>query len=323
MNKGYNLGQFGIIDASAPLTVGRVGLANEGAFADTFLSQPLTQYAVNASEATKDLEALLDFIAPKVRVSRRFEYRKADGGDQLAMFADNADVRALYGEFATVKTIGDIVQAKTVSKGLSTVIEKDTELAGDLEAKVTWLKRMLIKTEIYRAYTLLASTAGTTVSKTWGNAAAPVADILAQLDAVGDAHGVNANRVLFGATAWQKYVGSVLSHAAGTIVPVDLKGLAAILGIDECRVSTERYTSGSGKSKVCTTDNVIVFCGQKMPSTEDPSTMKQFWSPVAGGGEWAVYVDEVTNPALKKITVCHNSQVAVTASGAAKKLAIA
>lgn len=320
--KNYNLASLGILPADAALAPGRVALANEGAFGASFMSEPLTQYAAGWKSDDGKLEKLLEFLCPGVKVARRFEYRVANNGDLFALIADDQDVRALYGEFATVKSLGSIVNSKTVSKGLTTVIEKDSELPGEREDKVAWLKRLLIKAEIYRAWTLMNAAASNT-AKTWGSTATPDIDVIAAVNAYGDAVGIDANRVLFGATAWQKRIGAYAAQDAKNFVPpATLQGVADFCGVDECLKSTERYTSGTGKARLTSANIVLVFQGQANASLEDPSTAKRFWTPEEGGGEYMTYVDEVTNPKLVKITVAHTSQVALTISTGVQKITV-
>lgn len=318
--RSFSLSPLGIL-AGAP-QVGKVTLANENAMAASFLSQPLTDYATGWKSQDGKLEALLDFLAPGVRVAPRFEYKVANNNDEFAMIADDKDVRALFGEYALVKTIGDTVQSKTVSKGLTTVLEKDTEMPGDREAKVAWLKRMLLKAECFRAFTLL-NAAATNTAKTWNNTATPDVDLMAAVTAFGDAVGVDANRILFGSTAWQKRFSAYAAKAASNMVPPStVQGLADLLAVDGCLVSSERYTSGNGKAKLVSAATVLVFAGQANASQDDFSTVKRFWTPKAGGSEYVTYVDETTNPELVKITVAHRSQIATTCSTGVQKLTI-
>ena len=322
MKQAYNLATLGILPVDAALAPGLVALANEAAMAASFLSEPLTDYATGWKSDDGKLEALLEFTAPGVRVAPRFEYKTANNGDEFALIADDKDVRALFGEYALVKSIGDTVQSKTVSKGLSTVIEKDTEQPGDREAKVAWLKRLQMRAECLRAFTLL-NAAATNSAKTWGSSATPDVDLLAAIEAFGDAVGVNANRVLFGSTAWQKRIGAYAAQSQSHfVVPTSMDALADFLGVDGCLKSSERYTSGSGKSKIVSANTVLVFAGQANASTDDFSTCKRFWTPKAGGAEWVTFIDEITNPELVKITVAHRSQIAVTCSTGVQKLTI-
>lgn len=322
MNRSINLGVLGIQPAGVALNPGQVGLANEGAFAASFLSQPLTDYATGWKSDDGKLEAALEFLAPGCRVARRFEFKKANNADEFAMIADDGDVRALFGEYKLVKSIGDVVQSKTVLKGLTTVLERDTEMPGDRQAKVAWLKRMLLKADLYRAWALL-NTAATNTAKTWNSSANPDGDLRDAIDAFGDAVGIDANRILFGSTAWNKRVSCYEAAAAkGITHPLTFDGLRDYLAVDGVMKSAERYTTSSGKSKIVSANIVYLFQGQANVSTEDPSTLKRFWSPKEGGSEYVTYVDETTNPELVKITVAHASQIVATCSTGVQKLTI-
>jgi len=320
MKNGYSLAGFGILPAGSALGEGQVALANEGAFGASFLSQPLTDYAVGWKTDGKKLEELLEFLAPAVKVSRRFEYRVANNADEFAMVADSQDVRALFGEFQTVKTIGSIVNAKTVSKGLTTVIEKDSEMPGDREKKVAWLKKMLLRAECYRAWSLL-NTAATNTAKTWNSAATPDKDVLDAVQSYGDAVGIDANRVLYGSGAWTKRYGAYSAQDAKNFIPpFTPAGVGDFLSCDVL-VSKERYTAASGKSRIASANVVLVYQGEKGATLDDPSTLKRFWTPEENGAEWAVYVDE-TNPKLVRITVAHTSQIATTCSTGVQKITV-
>lgn len=320
--KGYNLATLGIHGADERIAPGQVALANESAFQASFQSEPLTGYALGWKSDDGKLEKLLDFLAPPCRVARRFDYRTANNGDQFAMIADDADVRALYGEYKMVKTLGDLATGKTVSKGFSTVIERDSEMPGERENKVAWLKRMLLKAEIYRAWTLL-NAASSNTAKTWNSSAHPDSDLRNAIEAFGDAVGIDANRILFGSTSWTKRMGAYEAQDAKNFVPpATPAALADFLGVDECLVSKERYTSGAGKSRLVSANTVLCFQGQQVLSTEDSSTLKRFWTPKPSGGEWVVYVDEKFSDELVKITVAHTSQIATTCSTGVQKLTI-
>jgi len=316
---GYNLAALGVVP-SDQAGVGKIALANEGAFNNTFLSQPLTDYATGWKSKDGVLEALLEFMAPGVKVARRFEYTKGNNADAFAIVADDSDVRAMYGEFKVVKTEGTTVNGKTVSKGLTTFIEKDGEMPGDREAKVAWLKSVLLRAEAYRAWSIL-NTASTNTAKTWNNSASPDKDVMDAINSFGDAVGIDGNRVLFGSGAWAKRFGAYSTgNQRGFVPPATVQGLGDLLAAD-VMVSKERYTSGSGKSAIVSANTVLVFAGAGGASKEDPSTLKRFWTPEEGGGEFATYIDE-TNPKLVKITVAHLSQIAATCSTGVQKITV-
>ncbi|MBQ6103010.1 MAG: hypothetical protein IJL06_04995 [Kiritimatiellae bacterium] len=323
----YSLESIGPIveHATAP---GQVGLANEAAFDAAFLSQPLTQFAVGTGGNKREeaLQKLLDFIAPSVKVPRRFEYRVANDKADFAVEEADGDVRALYGEFKRVMAHGEVVNSKTLSKGLETVLDKDAiaEVPGLEEQKVRWLKCMLLRAEVIRAFTLLAG-AATNAAKTWSAAAGdPDNDALAAVLAGGTAKGLDPNRALYGITAWQKRLLSLgaKNTAAGFAgFGMTPDGLANWLGIDAAMVSRERYQTGSGKAQLTTAGTVLFFNAQDGASPEDPSNIKRFESPEDGGGYWAVYRREITSK-LVGITVAHKSKIALTSSTGIQKLTI-
>ena len=320
----YNLGVLGISDGA--VGVGRAVLANEAAFNATFFSQPLTDFAVGFKTDEKKVDDLLAFMAPKVRTTRKFQYKVANNADTFAVIADDGDVRALGGQFKTVTTSGDIVDSHTVSKGLSTLVDRDDleENPNALEEKVAWLMLMLKKADALRAWTILAN-AATNTAKTWSAAAGtPDQDVLEKIDAAGDSLGFNPNRALYGSTAWQKRLLCLGSkNTAGGFAGYSLTpdALAQFLALDKVMVSSERYTSGSGKSKIVSAALVLLFTGADSASTEDPSNAKTFWSPVMGGGEYAVFKDE-TQAEYVKVTVMHKSQIVLTNSLGLQKLTI-
>ena len=320
----YSLASLGIVE-SGKLAPGRVALANESAFNAAFLSQPLTDYAIGWKTEDNKLEELLEFIAPGVRVPRKFEYRVGNNADAFAAVADGSDVRALYGEYKLVKTAAGNTNGKTVSKGLSTLLEHDEEreVPNAREGKVAWLKRMLLRAEVIRAVSLL-NTAATNSAKTWtgSNGTLPDTDLMAAIDAFGDAVGIDANRILLGSSAWTKRIGAYASKEAKNFIPpASLQGLADFLGVEKVVKSSERYTTGTGKSKLVTADCAFIFMGMAGATSEDPSTLKRFWTPKEGG-EWVVYVDEKYADELIKITVAHTSQIALTCSTGVQKLTI-
>ena len=323
MNK-YSLASLGIVE-SGKLAPGRIALANEGAFNAAFLSQPLTDYAIGWKTEDNKLEELLEFIAPGVRVPRKFEYRVGNNADAFAAVADGSDVRSLYGEYKLVKTAAGNTNGKTVSKGFSTLLERDEEreVPNAREGKVAWLKRMLLRAEVIRAVSLL-NTAATNSAKTWtgSNGTLPDTDLMAAIDAFGDAVGIDANRVLLGSSAWTKRIGAYASKEAKNFIPpATLQGLADFLGVEKVIKSSERYTTGSGKAKLVTANCAFIFMGMAGATSEDPSTLKRFWTPKEGG-EWVVYVDEKYSDELIKITVAHTSQIALTCSTGVQKLTI-
>jgi hypothetical protein len=312
------------LEREAGIEPGRIFLPNESRFSSAFYSEPLTAYATGWRDPN-NLEAVLDFIASPVQVSRRFEYKKADNAE--AFLSDIDDARAIGADFKRVEYKGSTVNEKTINRGLT--IRVDLDGAGDIpnwrELYTARLLQRVLRSELRRAIDAVV-TAATNTNKTWDLSAGkdPDQDILTDLIASVDASGVRPNRILFGDVAWNK---RLLSHraqaTAGGFASAALtpEQLASFLGVDAVRISRERYQStASAKSKV-TPDVVLLFYGLDGASTEDPTNAKRFWSAVEGGGKFRVYEQQV-NSKMVDITVEHYSNVILTSSVGLRKLTI-
>ena len=148
-----------ILPATAGMQPGKVYLANEGAVNNQFLSEALTQYSVGWTSPEGKLEALLKVLTGEpVNVSKRFEFKKMDNAKAFAAVENDEDVRAIGADFKRVTVQGTTVDAHTLSKGLTLRIDRD-ELNDDPTAEqtaVAYLKTLLLRGEIIRAFTGLA-----------------------------------------------------------------------------------------------------------------------------------------------------------------------
>ena len=234
----YDLRPLGIMPAGAAIQPGQVALANEDVFADTFFSQPMTDYAVGWASQQRWIRDLLDFLAPGVRTTRRFEYRVANNAKAFAAAENDKDIRALYGEFALVEAIGTIQNGRTLSKGLTTIIDKDDEQENPqiVQQKVAWLMDMLLRAEVIRAMALLNGAASNT-AVTWGGQGGsnPDIDLNGLVLAGGNASGMDPNRIIIGGQAWQVRLNALASvNTAGGFQGYGMtpEQLASWLGID-------------------------------------------------------------------------------------------
>lgn len=322
-NMKINLGLLGI--APAADRNGRIGLANEAAFADSFLSQPLTEYIVGWLPSQQELLDTLEFVAPEVRAARRFEFRvRNKKGDFLAAENDE-DVRALYSEFKRISQTGEIVNSKTLHKGLSRLIDGD-EVRDDPmieESAVAQLTCALLRAEILRGIIVLDG-AATSEGKTWSTGADADLDLLEMLTAGGDAAGIDPNRLLFGRSAWQNRVKGLRAletaggFASAGLSPADL---AAWLGIDGAKISKERYQAGSGKAALVTNNIILGYNAHSGAGRDDPSNIKRFVT-LSEGGQFRVHRRELGS-GLIEITVSHYSNIVLTSSQGIRKLVIA
>ncbi len=310
-----------ILPATAGMQPGKVYLANEGAVNNQFLSEALTQYSVGWTSPEGKLEALLKVLTGEpVNVSKRFEFKKMDNAKAFAAVENDEDVRAIGADFKRVTVQGTTVDAHTLSKGLTLRIDRD-ELNDDPTAEqtaVAYLKTLLLRGEIVRAFTGLAgaATGGNAITGTWTAAAKEDADaaILTHLQTLADDSGLLPNRVFFGATAWAKRFTTMRASDAvavsngAALTPEQLAGLYAV---DSVHVCNERYQSGSGKSTLLSNALVLLFNAQASGVKDDPSNIKRFVTKV-NGQDFAVFREE--KAAFIDITVAHQSLIAITSS---------
>ena len=310
-----------ILPATAGMQPGKVYLANDGAVNNQFLSEALTQYSVGWTSPEGKLEALLKVLTGEpVNVSKRFEFKKMDNAKAFAAVENDEDVRAIGADFKRVTVQGTTVDAHTLSKGLTLRIDRD-ELNDDPTAEqtaVAYLKTLLLRGEIIRAFTGLAgaATGGNATTATWTAAAKADADaaILTHLQTLADDSGLLPNRVFFGATAWAKRFTTMRASDAvavsngAALTPEQLAGLYAV---DSVHVCNERYQSGSGKSTLLSNALVLLFNAQASGVKDDPSNIKRFVTKV-NGADFAVFREE--KAAFIDITVAHQSLVAITSS---------
>lgn len=322
-----------IVDAGKAVRAGQIALANAAAFDGAFLSEPLMDYIAGPVGDIASLEALIEAIAPGVQTSRKFEFRvnNADAGF-LAMEADE-DIRALGAEFKRLRAPGASQVSKTLSKGLTYLLDQD-EIEDEPMAEeraAARLKAILLRSEILRATKALTE-AATDNAVTWTpgeGATDPDADLLDAVIAGGDEAGLNPNRLLIGSTAWQKRLRYLRGqNTAGGFAGAGMtpEELARYLSIERVTVSMERYgvaAAKKGKAQLVSSDLALLYNAREGLGKDDPSNIKRFWSPMAGGqGEWAVYRREVGTGSLVEITVAHRSQIVVTADAGVRKLTV-
>ena len=318
----YDLGFLGI--SKEATRGGAIGLANEAAFGNSFLSQPLTTFSVGWLRDNTALLSLLEFLAPEVRTSRRFEYKKANAKDGFIACENGEDIRALYSEFKRIQSTGTVVDSKTLHKGLSKIIDADESKDDPMaeETAVGVLTGALIRAEILRAIALLVA-AATNEGKTWSTGADADLDLIAAVSAGGDAAGLDPNRILFGRTAWQNRLKGLRAlETAGGFASAGLspEALASWLGIDSAMIAKERYQAGSGKSALVTNNIVLAFNAIAGGSKEDPSNIKRFVTP-SEGGQFRVFRRELSSD-LVEVTVSHYSNIVLTASNGVREITV-
>ncbi len=299
------------------LAPGEICLANEARFTEDHYSEPLTAFGVGYRDPA-NVEAELEFVAPRVLTGRRFEFKKANNAEEF--YSEEDDVRSIGADFKRVAYTGTSVNEKTLNKGLT--FRADLDQVGDQpnwrEIVTGRLIRRIWRNDLRRAKTILAAAANNT-AKTWDTTALkdPDMDVLNDLLAAVDVSGIYPNRILFGDTAWAKRLLSLRAQNlkgqgnSATLTPAEL---AAWLGVEELRISKTRYASSATAKTQIVGNLVLMFYAEAGQSPDEASNIKRFVSTVEGGGFLRVYEQQVSAK-LIDITVEHYSNSVVTSSG--------
>lgn len=325
-----SLNLLGILDPRDGIKPGRVYLANEAAVGNQFLSDALTQFSVGWTSPARELEDLLERLtgAP-IPVGKRFGFKKADNAEAFAAVENDADVRAVGGDFRRIVLPGSTVDAHTVDKGLMMRVDAE-ELHDDPEAEqkaVAHLRTVLLRAEIIRCFSGLAGAATGSLagSATWGtgeNAADADAGVMGMLETAAADSGLHPNVVLYGTTAWQKRFTTLRASSNSAVAgsaTLTIEQLAGLFGVRKVDVVRQRYQSGSGKSTLLSNNLVLMYNVQQGGIKDDPSNIKRFISKV-GGAEYRVFRKERAEGV--DVTVAHNSLIAITSSLGVAKLTI-
>ncbi|MEM9226570.1 MAG: hypothetical protein AAGA45_01245 [Verrucomicrobiota bacterium] len=295
--------------------------ANESRFNTAHYSEPLTAFTVGWSDP-EGLDGLLDFIAPRVSVGRRFEFKRATNAE--AFYSETDDVRAIGSAFKRVEYSGESVQAKTINKGLTMRVDHDEVYGGDWQERYTQLLlQRLLRNELRRAITALDSAAGSPVAKVWGSSGTPDADVRAALIDATDISGIRPNRLLFGEGAWDlrasSYEAQDTAGAFGSL-PLEPESLARKLLVQGVRIAGARYQSTASVKEGIVDNAVYAFFEQDGVTKDEPSNLKRFVTPIEGGGSYRVYLEESAK--YTDLTVEHYSTVVATSDLGVKKLTV-
>ncbi|WOO41166.1 hypothetical protein [Rubellicoccus peritrichatus] len=302
------------------LVANEISAANESRFNSAHYSEPLTAFSAGWKD-TENLEAMLDFIAPKIPVGRRFEFKRAKNAE--AFFSEADDIRAIGGAFKRVEYAGETVNEKTLNKGLTMRIDHDETMTDDWQERaVQLLLQRLQRNELRRAISVL-SAAADNENKSWNDISNPDGDIRAALIAAANESGVRPNRVLFGEGAWDLRAASYESqNNAGAYASAALTsdGLARKLLIEGVRITSARYQSAASAKSGIVGNAVYAFFGQDAYGKDEPSNLKRFVTPVDGGGSFRVYLEESSK--YTDVTVEHYSNIVVTSQLGIRKLTV-
>ncbi len=298
-----------VVRDSADLSPGTVALANETRFNAANYSESLTQFSGGYRDP-ENLLAAVDYIAPPIPVGRRFDWKKADKSNHFLTEVD--DERAIGAGFKRVEYAGSEQTSKTKNRGLTYILDLDEDGGAVTEESiVAMLQQRIIRNKYRRAMTALAGIAAGNAA-VFSAATQPDELIKAELATAQLDSGVFPNRGLIGLAAWNlRSAAYAASDKAGAFAGLSKKAaeVAGDLMLDDLRVDKALYqSSGNAKTRIVGS-NFFGFLARDGLTKDDPSHLKQFYTPAAGG-RFRVF-RKATGPADKfvEITVEHYEQI--------------
>jgi len=284
--------------------------AKECQFNQNHYSEVLTQFTKNWTD-TDGVESLLNFIAPKVPVSRRFEYKKSETDEIFCSEQD--DLRASGSSFKRIEFSGSMIQAKTLNKGLTIRVDADDVVGDDWQERyVHMLMKRLYRNELRRAIAALKENAKD-VEKTWTVESQPDVDIRETLLLSSYEHGFYPNRLLFGELAWYlRQDCYALQDNAGARISAEMsrEHLAEKLLVEGIRLLKKQHLGIQGDE--LKGNEIFAFYAQNGLLKDEPSNIKRFVTPSEDGNLFRVYLEEHTK--FTDITVEHYSNIVVTSN---------
>ena len=307
--------------AAEDIRPGMIALANEARFTSANYSQPLTEY-ITGWRDTENLEATLNYIAPRVPVGRRFEWKKADNSE--AFLSETDDVRAIGTGFKRVEYKGTSQLGKTLNRGLTYRIDRDEEgPTVNEERVVALLTQRIRRNQLRRAITALLALAHNT-AKTWSSGTPNPDEEMREAVATAQlASGVFPNRGIIGLAAWNLRSGVYsASDKAGAFAGLakSPKEVGGMIGLDDLRVDRSLYQSTQTAKARIMTSAAVFFYAQDLVGADDPTHLKRFVTPV-GDGDLRVYRHEV-GPKFIDITIEYYDDIVGTSTVGAEKLTI-
>lgn len=263
-----------------------------------------------------DEQKRLNALFPSLQTNDFFQFAKADDEAYLTE-ADNSDVRAVGAAFKRVQYKGSTVTEATRQKGLTMRVDHKTLpkvngaiVAGWENRYATALRNRLIRADIVRGL-LVLDAAATNDAITFSAATNPDGLLRAMVQLSRVANGQMPSHCVLGNASWQGRVDAYEAAARANVgvanhADYSAEDLARYLMVGKVIVEDGIKQTAKAAAKVDTLGLVnYSYTASDSPIIDDPSNIKLAWSPVMGGGEWAVAIQE--SSVYTDITVWHES----------------
>ena len=290
-----------------------IKLDNTERFDAAFYSEPLTAYAQNYM-LEGPTQSIMEKVAGKVYVPRRFEYRRYSSAAELAnvdiMAANEEAIRALGSDFKTMSKSRDIQMDKTYNKGFVIRLDED-EMSSDPQWEVNCVKKILRALTIADAYSvsskLYDALTPYSVSLTWNGGAGqdPDGDLMAMLAAAEDACNLRPNYILMGANVWAARIKT-------------LRAQTSLLAVQSANQSVKDLSDWLQSEVIVTnradfpnTDGKILMGYSGSSGLDDIATIRRFVTAADGGVDYRSFKRQVSTK-IWEVAVEHYSNIVTT-----------
>jgi hypothetical protein len=309
--------------------LGQITVANSAQNYAASLAQDVQGYL--AGIPSSDESIMLEALFPGLPTNKFFQFAKADDEFYLTE-ADDSDIRAAGASFKKISFRGTTVTDATVQKGLTMRVDHQTLPMVNGSVVPGWqnryanaLKNRLIRVDIVRGLSVVDA-ASTNVAITFSAATNPDGLLRAQTQLTRTAMGMMPTHAVIGNASWQGRQDAYEAAArANTGVAnhadYDEAKLARYLRVGKVVIQDgiKQLTKGGAKSDQLGLVNYS-YCATDSPIIEDPSNVKRAFSPVMGGGEWAVAIQE--HAVFTDITVWHESKIFIPITSGIRKTTV-
>lgn len=306
-------------NAEAPLRHELVSTANASLFAEAFFSEPNTLYALGWQDPA-GYDAASDFLAPPLAGITGQLYEHIEYPNAEAFLSDDAtdDLRPIGGDFKTVDYTRTRQRREIPNRGLRIVLDWDRiRTVPNWQQIYTAQLLQRLKRNAYRRKVALALATGTAQALTWDAAgvADPDKDLVDQALQAGDSSGISPNRVLWGSQAKLLRMATygatnkAAAMAGRSMSPEQASEKAGL----EALVDEKRYQTGATKTRIV--GNKIVLFNAYSTSGEDPSNFKTARGTTMQGGQYAVYVRQLSVKFWEIVVETYETEFAATTLG--------
>jgi len=296
--------------------LGQITVSNSAQNYAGSLAQDVQGYL--AGLPSSDEMSLLDALFPGIQTNRFFQFAKAD--DEAYMTeADDSDIRAAGASFKRVQYRGSVVTDATAQKGLTMRVDHQTLPTVNSVIVPGWenryasaLRNRLVRADKVRGLAVIDA-ASTNVAITYSAATNPDGLLRAMCQLTRSSTGLMPTHCVIGNASWQARQDA---YEAATRVATGISNhsdydevaLARYLRCGQVIIDEGLKQSAKGAAKADTLGMAnYSYSANGSPIIDDPSNVKRAWSPVTGGGEWAVAIQE--HAVYTDITVWHESKI--------------